>query len=476
MSKALRSKTVHGVTWSAIERLSVQGVQFVVQIIMARLLLPADYGVIGMLLFFTSISQSIIDSGFSNALIRKQNRTETDYSTVFYFNIVVGIIMYILLFVASPWISSFYDTPILEPVTKVVALTLFINSLSVVPRAYLTIQINFKTQAKASLIAVAISAIVGIVMAYHGYGVWALAVQSVCSSGFTTLFLWAFIQWRPRKSFSWNSFHEMFAFGGKILLSGLIDTIYRNVYMLVIGKKFSAAELGNFTRANHFAQFPSSNLTGILQRVTYPILSSINDDEYLQYAYRKYLRMSVFIVFPLMLGLAVVSRPLIQVVLTEKWDGVVLLLQLLCLSAMWIPIHAINLNLLQVKGRMDLFLRLEVLKKIIGVIVLVVTIPYGVVTMCIGMVFTSILCLVINTHYTGKLIHVDFFMQMKDLLPSLLYALSMSGAVLLVIGCIDGYFFQLISGVLVGGGYYIVIAYATRSKELRELLSLIKSF
>lgn len=473
--ESLRNKTVNGVFWSAVERFSVQGIQFAIGIIMARLLTPSDYGIIGMLAIFLAISQSFIDSGFSNALIRKPDRTEADYSTVFYFNIVVGLFFYLLLFLASPAIASFYHTPLLEPVTKVVALNLFLNSLAVVQRAKLTIRIDFKTQAKASLISIVVSGAVGIVMAYRGYGVWALAVQSVCNALLNTVLLWIFSKWVPGRIFSWVSFREMFSFGSKMLLSGLLDTTYRNIYTLVIGRKFSAGELGNYTRADQFAQFPSSNLTGVLQRVTFPVLSSIyDDDERLRRVYRKYLRVSAYVIFPLMVGLAALSGPLVRLVLTEKWSGVILLLQLLCFAYMWNPVHSINLNLLQVKGRSDLFLRLEIIKKVIGVAILIVTIPMGVAAMCAGIIVSSVVCLSINTYYTGKLIRVGFFMQMRDLLPSLFYSLSMGTVVFIIVRLLDNDWLRLVLGTLAGTVYFLAISRITHSKELRDLLSLAK--
>ena len=251
---SLKQKTISGVLWSCVERFSVQGIQFV---IMHIILLPSDYGMIGMLAIFIAIAQTLIDSGFSNALIQKKDRSEIDYSTVFYFNIVVGIILYFILFFSSPLIARFYNTPELTGLTRVLALNLFINSLAVVQRAILSIKIDFKTQAKASFSAAIISGIVGIVMAYTGFGVWSLAVQTVLNAFVNTVLLWIFSKWIPLKVFSFESFKKLFAFGSKLLASGLLDTIYRNIYTIVIGKKFASTDLGYFTRADQFAQFPS---------------------------------------------------------------------------------------------------------------------------------------------------------------------------------------------------------------------------
>lgn len=475
MSDSLKSKTVKGVVWSSIERFSTQGVQFLIMIIMARLLTPKDYGLIGMLAIFLAVAQSLIDSGFSQALIRKQDRTDVDNSTVFYFNIVVSSALYLILFIAAPFVADFYNQPELTSVMRVVCLGVILNSLAVVQRALLTVRIDFKTQAKASLSAAVISGCIGIVLAYCGFGVWSLVVQQLLNLSVNTLLLWIFSKWRPIAVFSWKSFHELFAFGSKMLASGLLDTLYRNIYPIVIGKLFSASSLGHYTRAQHFSEFPSSNVTGIIQRVTYPILCGIQDEtERLEAVYRKFLKLSAFIIFPLMIGMSAVARPFIDIVLGKQWGFCGQLLQIICFAMMWYPIHAINLNLLQVKGRSDLFLRLEIIKKILGITVLCITAPFGLVVMCYGQIFNSIVALVINTYYTGKLINVGFIRQMKDLLPTILLSLIMFGAILLVNGFIEANMYRLVIGVLVGIIVYVSGSYIFKFKELQTLFSLIR--
>jgi len=473
---SLKQKTIKGLFWSSVERFSVQAVQLIIQILIARILSPADFGVIGMLAIFIAISQSFIDSGFSNALIRKTNRTEADISTVFYFNIVVGFVFYFILFFCAPIIAEFYKTPVLVPITRVLALGIVFNSLAIVQRALLTAKVDFKTQAKASFTSVVISGAVGLYLACNGYGVWSLAIQTVTNGFLNTVMLWILTKWKPSLIFSITSFKEMFSFGSKLLLSGLIDTTYRNIYTLVIGKIYSANDLGCYTQANNFASFPSSNLTGIIGRVTYPLLCELqNDDERLRYTYRKYLKLSAYIIFPLMIGLAALASPLLKMLLTDKWSDAIILLQIICLSMMWYPIHAINLNLLQVKGRSDLFLRLEIIKKVVGITILCITIPFGVAWMCVGNIFTSIFCLAINTHYTGKLINLGFLKQMKDLFPSLLYSLSMGALVMLVIQCFGNNIVKLVLGCIAGLVYYFVISLITKSQELKDIFSLLRS-
>ena len=457
------------------ERFSVQGIQFLVMIIMARLLTPKDYGLVGMVAIFIAVAQSLVDSGFSQALIRKQNRTETDNSTVFYFNIVVGVLLYFILFAIAPWVADFYDSPELTALMRVVCLSVVFNLLVGVQRALLTVNIDFKTQAKASLTAAIVSGVIGIGMAYFGFSYWAIVAQQLVNLGLNTLLLWIFAHWRPRWTYSWSSFRELFTFGSKLMVSGLLDVIYRNMYLLVIGKVFTASSLGHYTRAHQFAEFPSSNLTGIIQRVTYPVLCQIqNDDERLALIYRRFLRVSAFFIFPLLVGLSAVAEPFILLLLQEQWLFASTLLQIICFGMMWYPIHAINLNLLQVKGRSDLFLKLEVIKKIMAVIILCITVPMGLVAMCVGQIFSSIICLIINTHYTGKLIQVGFLRQMRDLLPTLLLSLTMWGVVYFIISFLTGSLLQLITGICVGVVYYIAFAFLFRFPELKELLSIIR--
>ncbi len=473
--ESLKKKTVNGVIWSAIDRFSTQGIQFIFSILIARLLMPSDYGVIAMLGIFLAVSQTFIDSGFGTALVQKANRTETDFSTVFYFNIVVAILFYILLWFSSPYIASFYNIPMLEDVTKVVALILLFGALSGIQSAKLSIAINFKTRAKISVISAISTGCVGLYLAYNGYGAWALVFQMVFSSFLGTILLWYFVRWVPKLVFSWQSFRQLFSFGSKLLASALLDTTYNNIYPLVIGKVYSSTSLGLYSRASGLAQYPSSNITGVLQSVTFPVLCSIqNDENRLTDAYKRFIRMSAFIIFPLMIGLASVADPFIRVVLTDKWEGAIYLLQIVCFSLMWYPIHAINLNILQVKGRSDYFLKLEIIKKIQGVCILCITVPISIVAMCYGSVVSSLLSLVWNTYYTKRLIGYGFFSQIKDLSHILIHSLVMGGIVLLVIYFIDIMWIKLLVGILVGGFYYVAGAYIMRFEELKEVLSIIK--
>ena len=476
MAESLKNKTVKGTLWSTLERFSVQGIQFVVMIIMARLLTPQDYGLVGMVAIFIAVSQSLIDSGFSQALIRKQDRSEVDNSTVFYFNIGVGIVLYFILFFLAPLISDFYKEPLLIPIIRTIGLSMIFNSLVVVQRALLTIRLDFKTQAKASASGAVISGIVGIAMAYSGFGVWAIVCQQLTNLSIITILLWLLSHWRPIFAYSWQSFRQLFGFGSKLLASGLLDTLYRNMYLLIIGKVFRASDLGYYTRAHQFTDFASSNITGIFQRVTYPVLCTIQDDDTrLADVYRRLLKTSAFIIFPLMMGLAAVAKPMILSFLTEKWSFSAIIIQILCFSQMWYPVHAINLNLLQVKGRSDLFLRLEIIKKINGVVMLCITIPLGLIPMCCGMIVTSIIALVINTHYTGKLIKLGFLSQMKDLLPTFVLSIFVGAIVYFTMASISlNSWLALGIGVIEGFLLYVGLAKLFRFSEFSELLTIIR--
>lgn len=444
---------------------------------MARILTPSDYGIVGMVTIFIAVSQSLIDSGFSQALIRKQDRTQKDNSTVFYFNIAVGVILYFVLFFCAHPIARFYDEPILITVTRLVSISLPVTSLAVVQRALLTIKLDFKTQAKASLSGALATGAVGLSMAYTGWGVWALVWAQIAGTILNVAMLWFVTHWRPSWEYSWKSFKELFNFGSKLLLSGLLETIYKNVYQIIIGKIFKASDLGFYTRARNFSDFASSNITGILQRVSYPVLCTLQDDaEKLSQVYRRFLRLSAYIIFPLMTIMAGVAKPMIVSILTEKWLYAAVLLVPICLASMWFPVHAINLNLLQVKGRSDLFLKLEIIKKIVGVAILCGSIPLGLYWMCWGLVLSSLISLIINTHYTGKIINLGFLSQMKDLLPTLILSLCTGVAVWSLVTFVNmpsgG---ALAAGLGVGGGFYFLGSKIFKFHEYREIMGMLKA-
>lgn len=458
MSESLKDQAIKGVGWSAVERFSVQGVTFLIQIVLARLLTPADYGIIGMLTIFLQIAQVFIDSGFGSALIQKQDCKDEDYSTVFFYNLAVSIAFYLLLFFCAPLVSRFYDVELLTPVLRVVALTLIINSLSIVQKTKLVKSVDFKSQSKVSLSSSVLSGAIGIYLAYKGFGVWALVVQQVSNSVLQFVFYLLVARWFPKLSFSKESFKFVFEFGSKLLAASIISTIYRNIYTIVIGKKFSETELGLYSRAESFAIFPSSNIGSIISRVAFPILSKIqNDDEKLCVAYRKIIRYSSYVIFPLMIGLIALSDPFIITFLTEKWSAAIIILQILCLDWMLDHLSSLNLNLLYVKGRTDLVLRLEIIKKSIAIGILFLSLPLGLTGMCWGRVLYSVIATVINTFYTKRLIGLSFSKQIADIIPYLFSAAIMGVTVYYSTMIVSAHWLKLLLGIIIGVFVYTAI-------------------
>lgn len=434
----LKQKTVSGVIWSIIDSFAGNGIQFIVGIILARILSPREFGLIGMLTIFIALSQSFIDSGFTNALIRKKDCTQTDYSTVFYFNFVIGIIFYFILFFSSGSISVFFNEPQLELLLQVLGLGLILNALGIIQRTILTKNINFKLQTRVSVVASTLSGTIAISMAYNGFGVWSLVALTLSRFGFTSIFLWMWAKWKPSLIFSIESFKELFSFGSKLLISGLIDTAYRNVYYLIIGKYFAAVELGYYTRADQFQALPSKQLTGIFGRVSYPILSTIQDDvKKLRTAYTQIIKITMFITFVLMLGMAAIAKPMILTLIGEQWLPAVIYLQMLCFVGMFYPLHALNLNMLQIQGRSDLFLRLEIIKKVLSIPIIIIGILYGIKIMILGMIVNTIIAYFINSFWSGKFIGYSSFEQIKDIFPSFLLAFTMAVIVYIIGNVID---------------------------------------
>lgn len=477
MPESLQRKAFWGFIWTGAGNLAMQLVTFAFGIILARLLSPEDYGLTGMLTIFTAIAGLFISAGMGNALVRKTARTQTDCSTVFYYSVATAMLMYAILFMAAPYIASFYNVPQLCALTRVICLNLIINSLATIHGTLLYINMEFKKRTLISIVTTISGSTVGVIMAYMGFGVWALVYMNLTGGILYVLALWLTIRWFPSWVFSWQSFRELFGFGSKLLTSALLDTTYNNIRPLLIGKLYSGADLGYYTRASGYAAMPATTITGMLSSVTYPLLCKLqHDDAILRDKYRLLIRLSAFIIFPMLTGLAAVAEPSIVALITTKWSPCVPLLQILCFSFMWYPVHALNLNLLQVKGRSDLFLKLEIIKKIIVTIVLIITVPISVTAMCYGAVVTSLISLVINTHYTGKLICIGFLRQMCDLLPTLLLSLFMGGSVWCLITFLPlTPIMQLLVGIPTGALIYLGIATLFRMQELTEAWQLIRN-
>lgn len=417
---SLKNKTMSGLFWSFIDLLARQGIQFVIQIILARLLMPEHFGLMGMIILFIAISNSLIDSGFSQALIRDQHTTQADYSTVFYFNIFISLLLYGVLFTLSPSISAFFKEPQLILMIRVISIVLIINALGIIQRVLLIKEVDFKTQSKISIIAVLISGIITITLAFLGFGAWSLVINIVSMQFIQTLLLWIFNKWIPSLTFNVQSFKRFFNFGYKLLLSGLIDTFYENIYYLLIGRFYSSAQLGLFTNAVKIRDLASMSIATTVQRVTYPILSSMQEDEErLKLGFRKIIKMSAFINFPLMMGLAAVAHPLFLVLLGDKWISSVVYFQFLCLGGMLYPLHAINLNILQVKGRSDLFLFIEIIKNLLLTVLLLLSFYFklGIMGLIAAAVIHSYLSLFVNTYFSTGEIAYSFKEQLRDLVP-----------------------------------------------------------
>jgi len=426
----LKEKTISGIFWSSIKSFSNQGIQFVVGIVLARLLTPREFGLIGMITVFIAISQTFINSGFSSALIRKKNCTQADYSTVFYFNILIGALLFLLLYVLAGPISDFYNEPQLKWLVRVLALDLIIGSITLIQGTTLVKRIDFKLQAKIVVISSILSGIIGIVMAYTGFGVWSLVARSLSGSVFRSVLLWIWNRWYPSLIFSSRSFKELFGFGSKLLVSSLIDTLYNNIYFFIIGKYFAAQELGFYSRAKSFTNLPSKNLNTIMSRVTYPVLSQMQDDkERLKAGYKKMIKNIMFISLVLMAILAAVAEPMVITFIGEKWRPSIIYLQLLCFPGMFYPLHSLNLNMLNVKGRSDLFLKLEIIKKILVIPFIIIGIFYGIKVMILGMWINTIIAYYLNSYYSGKLIDLSIREQIKDIFPSFILAIIVGGVV-----------------------------------------------
>lgn len=414
----IKKQTISGVKWTAIERFSIQIVTFLLGLVVARLLTPSDYGLVGMIGIFFSVSTTLIDSGFGNALVRKPDRTEADYYTAFYFSLGVSVFCAVALSLGSPWIADFFNQPILSSLTKWMSLGLVIGQLGMIPGTKLYVDLDFKTIAKINFICAIVSGLIGLFIAYKGGGVWALVIQGLVSTTLGVMLKWIYKPCKLLFQFSKKSFHQLFGYGSKLAASGLLHTIYSEMTTIVIGKFYSSASLGNYSRGTSMATLPVGIITGIVGKVTFPILAKIqDDDERLIKVYRGYISLIMMGVVFCCLLMAALAKPLILFLLTAKWAKAIIFLQIFAFAIVFDPICSLNLNLLQVKGRSDLFLRLEIIKKIIAMVILFAAIPFGVVAICISKVIYTQVAVYLNTYYTGKLFGLGYWKQWHDFLP-----------------------------------------------------------
>ncbi len=431
MTEDLKKETVKGVAWSAVEKFSTGGVLFLANIILARILTPEDFGLLAVITIFVQIAQTLIDSGFSNALIQKKDRNQTDYSTVFFFNLAISVGLYVILYFCAPLIAHFFDNTELTALTRVVGLNFIIGALVSVHRTRLTVLLQFKIQSIISLISSVVAAVISIFLAYIGIGVWALVLLTLINISLQTILFYVTIKWHPSFIFSKTAFKSLFPYSSKLLGASLIHQLYRNIYPVVIGKKFSPIELGYFNRADTFAQYTPSVIGNVISRVAFPIFSRIQDDNArLRKAYTKYIIFSSLIIFPFMVGLIVLAKPLTLVVLTEKWLPMVPMLQILCIDWMTDHLCQINLNILYVKGRSDLALKLEIIKKTLAIIIFFGSLYWGIIGVCWGRVLYGFIAVYMNSFYAKRLIGISLWQQLKDIFKPLLYALLMGIAIL----------------------------------------------
>ncbi len=472
----LKQATKKGLYWSAASNVATQGMRFVFGIILARLLTPDAYGVIGMLTIFMCIVSTFIDCGFSQALITKQYRTQKDFSTEFWFNIVVGSIGYLILFTSSPFIADFYNMPILSPILKVIGIGVIINSLCVVQSAQFAIRLDFKTPAKIGVLIQMFTGVLGIILAYLGCGIWALVFQQVAGGLLNAICLWAIVRWKPTFEFSWVSFRYLWGYGSKVLGTSLIAQIYDNIQPLIIGKAFDARTLGLYSRGLNFASLPSVNLSNILGGVTFPILSKINNDiERLGNIYRKMIRITSLLVFPLMIGLSAVAEPLVKILLNEKWYECIPLLQLICFFLMFQPINYVNINLLKAAQRTDIMLKLEIIKKPLGLVLLLCAIPFGIKAFCVANILFYSVCMLLNTRFTSKVLNKNFFLLLYDMLPMIINALVMGGIVMVFIKFVsDNVYVQFLGGCAIGATTYLLTSYFFMKPTFMEFINFIK--
>lgn len=427
MISTLKQKAVSATIWSGIDTLARQGVQFGITLILARLLTPIDYGTVGLLAIFFGVASVFINSGFSSALIQRQEISDVDLSSVFYFNVGIALLCTLLLCAAAPWIAAFYNMPVLTPLTRLMAASLFIGAFGSIQSTLLAKSLDFRRQCIISLAAVVVSGSVAVFMAWHNYGVWSLAISTVAGTCVSTLLLWLLSSWRPRFLFSVTSVRSLFRFGSFLLISGLLDTLFTRMNTLVIGKFYSPQDLGYYSRADGTQQLPAGLLANIITRVAFPIFAAAHSDkELLRTGLRKAIKMVMMLNIPVMLGMAVTARVLVLVLFGKQWLPCVQYLQILCLGGIFWPLHVLNLDILTAQGHSNLFFRLEVIKKVVGIFILGTACFFGISAIAWSTVVFGVIAFGINAHYSGLFLNYGTVPQMLDLLPYLAASLIMA--------------------------------------------------
>ena len=470
-----KSNILSSLCWKLMERGGTQGIQFLVSLILARILSPEEYGIIAIVMVFIALANVFVESGFNTALIQKKEVDNVDFSSVLYLSLGVATILYIIIFFTAPFIASFYDQPILAQVLRVVAITLFIGAFNSIQTAFIARHMLFKKLFASSLGAVSISGFVGIIAAYSGLGVWALVLQQLISQLAVSVILWFTVKWRPHLIFSYAKVKTLFSYGSKLLASGLLDTLYRSLRTLIIGRMYTPAMLGFYNRGEQFPQLIVSNINGSIQSVMLPALSAHQDDrKRIKEMMRRAIVSSSFLIFPMMIGMAVVAEPLVEIVLTDKWLPAVPFLQIACFTfALW-PIHTANLQAINAMGRSDIFLKLEIIKKIMGLIVLGVSLPFGVYAIALGGLFSGLIGTFINAYPNKELLNYSYKEQWLDIMPSLLISLIMGGVVYLFNYLSISAWQILILQIVSGGIIYILLAKIFKIESFTYLVGTMK--
>ena len=457
MAQSVRSQLLHGVVWNFIEKVLIRGVSFFISIILARLLSPSDYGLIGMLAVFVSISNVFIEGGLAKALIQRQDCQDIDFSTAFVANVGMSLVIYLVMFISAPWIAAFYNEPILIPLTRILSLNFILGSFNIVQRAKLMAQVDFKSLAQINVISTIVSGLVGMAMAYWGTGVWALVGQTLCSTIVLIVLLPIYSKWTPSINFSKDSFSQLFGFGSKLMATGVYSVVLNNISTICIGRFYKSSQLGFYTRASQFSEMISSTLYDVLGNVTFPVLSHLQDDrEKLIAVYRKSLFLTAMIIFPIMILCALLARPMVLILLTEKWLPCVVLMQWLFLARMFTPLSAINMNILNAIGRSDLFMKLDFSKAPLILVVLAITIPISVEAITIGSFCTSFICFFINAYLPGRIFGYGAIKMIHDWRYIFLSIAIMVLVVFAFLHIISNVWLQLFGGGIIGLIVYIV--------------------
>lgn len=430
MEDSLKEKTAKGVKWGFIDNLGGTGILAIVNLVLARLLSPQEFGIIGMTSIFITLSTSLVDSGFTGALTRKKEVSEKDLNTVFYFNLLTSVCLYLLLYFTAPLISGFFGQPILVPVIRILGLSLIVTALSIVQKVLLVRKIDFRTQAVVSVIAAVLGGAAGIWTATAAYGVWSLVVMQLVRLSLTTVLLWFFSGWMPSFMFSTDSFREMFSFGGRLLLTAIISTLWSEIYSFIIGKVYAPSVLGQYSRADKFRNMVTSNVSIVMQRVTYPVLSSIRDEKERQgRAYRKIIRTTVLISFTAVLGLAAVSEAFVLTLVGDQWIPAIGYLRILCLSGLFMPLMICSANIINANGRSDTTLYLEIMKTLLAAIPVLAGIFYSIEALLWCTVAVSAVSYLVYAVQVSKSVDYPVMSQLKDILPYFLVSAFMAAAV-----------------------------------------------